>query len=129
MTLRATRFAPLNCPEDQWISERCPECNQFHLRPGYCQARSPEITAAILAQGKAEAARAVTAKPRLVTDSELVTATAVTDSLSVTDSAGPVTARACAECGDAMPETARGDARYCSAACRVKSSRRRSGEA
>lgn len=41
-----TKMRPLNCdpgPHDadapEKIRTRCPDCNQFHLRPGYCQAK------------------------------------------------------------------------------------------
>jgi hypothetical protein len=29
---------PLNCDPALGRTERCPRCNLFHLRPGYCQA-------------------------------------------------------------------------------------------
>ena len=29
---------PCNCPPDWGTRERCHRCNQFHLRPGFCQA-------------------------------------------------------------------------------------------
>ena len=32
---------PLNCVTMLGEKERCPYCNQFHLRPGYCQALDP----------------------------------------------------------------------------------------
>ena len=32
---------PLNCDHDLTEKDRCPQCNQYHLRPGYCQALDP----------------------------------------------------------------------------------------
>ncbi len=31
----------INCHPHLGTQERCPNCNQFHLRPGYCQALNP----------------------------------------------------------------------------------------
>ena len=32
---------PMNCDSALGTKDRCPHCNQFHLRPGYCQALDP----------------------------------------------------------------------------------------
>lgn len=32
---------PLNCDPKLGTSERCPHCNLFHLRPGYCWKLDP----------------------------------------------------------------------------------------
>ena len=47
-TRRSVYAAPSNCEPcvcdadaSEKIRKRCPNCNQFHLRPGYCQALDP----------------------------------------------------------------------------------------
>jgi hypothetical protein len=48
---RSNSMRPLNCdipdPYDADLDEktrkRCPDCKQFHLRPGYCQARDAKV--------------------------------------------------------------------------------------
>lgn len=49
-----TLAAQTNCPgdvgmrhKDEKLDVKCPECGQFHLRPGYCQARNLAVSEAI----------------------------------------------------------------------------------
>jgi hypothetical protein len=35
------RTRPCNCDADVGTNDRCPQCHQYHLRPGYCQALDP----------------------------------------------------------------------------------------
>ena len=35
------RMRPCNCDPQVGVNSRCPHCNQYHLRPGYCQALDP----------------------------------------------------------------------------------------
>lgn len=47
----SSRALPLNVPLpdpydaelDEKARKRCPECRQFHLRAGYCQARDAKV--------------------------------------------------------------------------------------
>lgn len=102
----SVRARPLNCDPsahdadaNEKIRKRCPNCNQFHLRPGYCQALDP-----------ANAERYPHLHAKAVTDS------AVTDN-SVTD-------KICIICEQPF-EAKRADAEICSAACRMR--KRRAG--
>lgn len=101
MFANAYQIGPLNCEPgihdavaNDKVRENCPNCNQFHLRPGYCQALDP-INA--------------DKYPHLhVTDS------------SVTDNS--VTDKICIVCNEPF-EAKRADAVICSAACRMRKRR------
>lgn len=126
-----------NCPSDLGIKEPCPHCDLMHVRPGYCQALDPvspgfrgspadRVAARTELRRSRDrnygpmphAPRPKKAKPQLVTD--------VTDKAApVTDNPALVTDNAtltCEQCGEAF-QSRRTDARFCSAACRVKAHR------
>ncbi len=99
---------PINCslPDpsgaDASNRVRCPNCKQFHLRPGYCQALDP-----INREKYPE-----------------MWAKNVTDNCFPGDIVGPgVDDGICEVCGASFPKK-RLDARYCSPACREKASRK-----
>ena len=39
------RASPFNCDKLLGSGDKCPNCGQFHLRPGYCQALDPRNAA------------------------------------------------------------------------------------
>lgn len=123
---------PLNCDEMLGTSQRCPHCNQFHLRPGYCQALDP-INAdkyPHLHGGTAETDQGdESSVTHSVTHPASVTQSCVTGLASVTHppeaDASSVThpSATCRVCGTAFaPKHPR--AKFCSPACRQKSHRR-----
>ena len=124
--------------------DRCPNCRQWHLRPGYCQALDPNYRGAKPAvtdnPGWAESTGGDTRfRHSAPPDDGPVTAippaadTAVTATEPVTDNSGAVTGSVvsasgvCVECGVGIV-SARSDARFCSARCRVRHGRRLLGE-
>lgn len=147
-----TRFN--NCDSDIGVGSRCPNCGLFHLRPGYCQALDPvspgfrgskEIQVAARAKLLAEfetvhgpivTPRRTQPVTQLVTQLSLATQlppVSVTQlappAQSVTQLGPSVTqlARRCEQCGNDFEASAfRPDARYCSAACRMKAHRAKS---
>lgn len=115
----AVWMLPPNCaPELGRIGgERCPHCGQWHLREGYCQALDKRRAAPrtfLYADSRTE-----TAKPELVAVETLST-------LDETDTAIETAIR-CVVCGDPF-QARRADARYCSAACRLKAHRNSAGK-
>lgn len=103
--------------------DRCPYCGQWHLTPGYCWALDSKSTA-----HQNPAMKRLQEKYATKDVSELAV-TVITDMVTdVTAKSQAVTdtktgARLCVVCGEPMPETARADARFCSAACRQRAHR------
>jgi predicted nucleic acid-binding Zn ribbon protein len=125
MLINSTIPRALNCvPDGHGIGSKacCPDCGQFHLRAGYCQALNPKASEAIrsgrrltLAESRA-LARGPEAVPTVtppVTLAPTVTSTVTPEDATVT--------RVCEACGKAVE----GKARYCSGACRMRASRAR----
>jgi hypothetical protein len=124
---------PFNCPAELTADgKRCPNCNQVHLRPGYCHALDPiNATKYPHLHGAASSKMPISHRAETVTDKSVTReiselANSVTDSTPrVTDSEAAVTdnaARVCEMCGTLFAPK-RIDARFCSASCRVKSNR------
>ena len=122
--MRGFQIRPLNC--DKGTKERCPNCNQFHLRPGYCQALDPQKTA--IDAGKDAWIKRRAAELRAfyanIDNEELVPDNiSVPDNLeSVPDSIEYVPVNYCTECGEGF-EAKRKDARFCSERCRKRNQR------
>ena len=116
------------------VRTRCPDCRQFHLRPGYCQAHDP-INAhkypEVWARGRE------TRTPAKADPDETLSDTSETDKLETdnfeTDNetlSGSETLsetdKSCQGCG-VMFRPKRADAAYCSPGCRLKTYRRKAG--
>jgi hypothetical protein len=100
------RAQPLNCSAklgEVGSDKKCPHCNQFHLRAGYCQALDP-----------INADQYPHLHKRFNDE---------TDDAPETDSETDAGALSCVECGDPF-NSKRANARYCSPACRLKAHRR-----
>jgi hypothetical protein len=97
---------PLNCGLKLKDDERCPNCNQVHMRPGYCQALDP-INA--------------DQYPHLHSKR-------YSEALHVTDDETHPEMRICGGCGKGF-EAKKVTAQYCSSACRVRAHRRGSAMA
>jgi len=114
---------PFNCPTDLTADgKRCPNCNQIHLRPGYCQALDP-INAAKYPQFHVTDKPVSAAKYGAETATDISVANEINElgesaTVAATDKPSPV----CEMCGGTFTSR-RSDARYCSATCRSKAHR------
>ena len=125
------RLAKENCSREIGIKEKCPECGQFHLRPGYCRALNPHATDVIkrISEGEkvgvAEIKRAA-GRVGVVPDNSADVPDNVPDNRSVPDnlelSGTSVPDKICEECGSKF-QSRRSDAKYCGGACRKKAQR------
>jgi len=112
--MRGFKQSPLNCDLKEYLpggKVKCPKCNAFHLRAGYCSALGPQLS---------EAFKEAWIRKRA---SELRDETLTQDeTLNETLTGLDETLNYCEVCGEAF-EAKRRTARYCGSPCRLKAHR------
>ena len=124
MLSTTTRARAPNCDEKLYLpkGDRCPECDQFHLVAGYCQALDPQSTWHESRLGLAWKAKRGEAIVPLNPISVPDVPDNVPDNPDVPDNLEIVPVKQCVACGLDF-EAKRSDAQYCSDACRKRAQR------